>query len=86
MNLILLLKKTNVIKVGFLKSCSFSKSSYFNYFIKIFGLDYIKEFYINYYIYGIYLNFLTKKFLGLFMNFCLNSDKKHLTIIKKSVK
>lgn len=83
LNLILLLKKTNVIKVGFLKNCNFSKHNYFNYFIKIFGLDYIKEFYINYYIYGVYLNFLTKKFLELFISFCSSSSKKHLTIIKK---
>ena len=76
-----LFDQTKILKVGFIKN--FSKSIYFNFYLKIFNLDTVKEFYINYYLYGVYLNFLNQKFLKLFLNFFLCLNKKSLNYLNK---
>lgn len=56
--LLLTIKNINIKKIGFVNN----NINFFDYYVKIINFDNIREFYINYYIYQIYLNFLYNKF------------------------
>ena len=75
--LLLIFKNIKLKKIGFISN----NTSFFDYYIKIAYNDAIKEFYLNYYIYQIYLNFLYNKFK--FFNYTYQSitQKRQLNLM-----
>jgi hypothetical protein len=54
-------KKFNVKKILILKKPI--KNLFFDYYFYFSSLDFFKEFYINYYIFELYLNYLNNKYI-----------------------
>jgi len=75
---IFLFKYLNVKKVAILSNLK--NSYYFDFFIKIFNMDSIKEFYITHYILEIYLKHLYKKYTFIYTKFISTSLKKKIYI------
>ena len=70
----LFFKKFNVKKVLILNKQI--KNLFFDYYFYFNSLDFFKEFYINYYIFELYLNFLNNKYILISRLFFKKNFKK----------
>ena len=67
--------KVNIKKVGIFKK---KKKFFFDWFFFLPNLDFFKEYYINSYIYEIYINFYKNKYILYFFKFFKSLEKKYL--------
>lgn len=76
-----LFKHLNVKKVGF--TSNFKKHNNFDFFLKIFDIDPLKEFYITHFIFDIFLKNIHKKYLNFYFKFLKNIHKKSIYLSNK---